>query len=65
MRENPFAQSVLYRALGFGQPCTVFVVSKSVANPWRDPKIAVLACKKRPKVGFVHGVDSRHLDRLV
>jgi hypothetical protein len=41
------------------------VVSKSVANPWRDPKIAVLAGKKRSKVGLAHGVDSRHLDRSV
>jgi hypothetical protein len=41
------------------------VVSKSVANPWRDPKIAVLVGKKRSKVGFAHGVDSRHFDRSV
>jgi hypothetical protein len=33
----------------FGNFCGVTVVSKSVANPWRDPKIAVLAGQKAVK----------------
>jgi hypothetical protein len=35
------------------------VVSKSVANPWRDTKIAVLAGQKAVKNGFANCVVNR------
>jgi hypothetical protein len=38
---------------GWSVPWNIIVRSKSVANPWRNPKIAVLAAQKAAK-SWIH-----------
>jgi hypothetical protein len=64
--ENLCKKSQLYLSLKCANNANQYVdlggdivVSKSVANPWRDPKIAVLVRQKAIKVGFAHAVGNR------